>query len=89
MSDHSANFVDIAGAQYGDVTVLDFLGTTHGHAIWACRCACGVEFEEQSGNLRSGKVRRCLKCRLRLQPLRAKLMNGARLIARAKRRAHV
>ena len=87
MTDHSANFVDIAGEQFGNVTVLDFVGSTRGHALWSCRCTCGVEFEEQSGNLRSGKVKRCNACRLKLQPLRMRLVTGARLIAR--RRAHV
>ena len=50
----------VAGAKYGDLTVLRREGTDHrGEATWRCACACGSECVSKSYALRRGVTTHC------------------------------
>lgn len=51
---------DLAGRQFGRVTVLEKVGRSSGRiAIYHCRCECGTEFDAYASNLKSGRTRSC------------------------------
>jgi len=59
IGEHSPNFVDLAGRRFGYLTVIEFVGKSHGHARWRCRCDCGRETTSQSGDLKRGISKSC------------------------------
>lgn len=50
---------DILGAQFGDLTVLEFVGNRNGHYFWRCKCACGKETVVRQNYLLAGKTKSC------------------------------
>jgi hypothetical protein len=55
---------DLAGQQFGDLTVVSLAGRkSNGHGApktyWKCLCSCGETKEVAIGNLRSGQVKSC------------------------------
>lgn len=51
---------DLAGRQFGRVTVLEKVGRSSGRiSIYRCRCECGMEFDAYASNLKSGRTRSC------------------------------
>jgi hypothetical protein len=51
--------VDMTGKQVGQLSVLSFVKTDNGRAIWLCRCGCGKDKEISGKLLRSGKIVSC------------------------------
>lgn len=55
---------DLTGYESKYYTVLRRIGT-HRHGknsvcpVWLCRCACGTEFAEKTGNIVSGQRKSC------------------------------
>ena len=55
-----ANFIDEAGNQYGNLTVLRQAETTeNGQARWFCHCICGKDVEVLGRNLRGRHTKSC------------------------------
>jgi hypothetical protein len=59
VSRRGRNFKDEAGRRFGRLIVVEFAGMRKGHAIWRCRCDCGVVAIVRSIKLRSGQTRSC------------------------------
>lgn len=61
-------FIDITGQRFGDWTVVEKAESLRrgGFSVarWLCRCACGAERIVEGTNLRSGRTRRCMACRV-------------------------
>lgn len=59
---------DITGFQYGDLTVLGFIGRrfseNSSRYLWLCKCSCGKKTQVDSGNLKSGHTKGCGHSRL-------------------------
>lgn len=51
---HAHNFNDLTGKQYGNLTVIKYLGNKNGQSRWLCRCICGNEVERLGVSLKSG-----------------------------------
>ena len=55
-----SRLMDLSGQTFGRLTVLDRCGkTSHGNAIWRCRCECGAEIQVAAGQLRAATTRSC------------------------------
>lgn len=54
-------FMDLAGRQYGRLTVVaaETTRSINRYRTWVCRCSCGNEKVVTSGDLQSGHVRSC------------------------------
>lgn len=50
-------FIDITGDTYGDLVVLERVGTKG--PMWLCRCSCGNTVEVEKDNLRLGRTTSC------------------------------
>lgn len=55
--------VDIAGEQFGKLTVIERAGAKHGRMMWRCRCQCNNETIVRGNDVRSGNTTSCGKCR--------------------------
>ena len=86
MSEHAHNFINLEGETFGEVRVLEFVERKRRHTLWRCLCSCGLEFTESTSNLRSGVVRRCKACRLRLLPLRGRIAQSAAKLKAARKK---
>ena len=69
---HNSNFVDIAGKQFLNLTVLNYagylLGKNNKHTnLWHCECSCGQKRQIITHNLISGKAKSCGCRRKRLR----------------------
>ena len=69
---HNSNFVDIAGKQFHNLTVLNYagylLGKNNKHTnLWHCECSCGQKRQIITHNLISGKAKSCGCRRKRLR----------------------
>ena len=51
--------IDLTGQKYGSIEVLERAGTKGNHALWKCKCVCGIEFNATSNNLRTGNTKSC------------------------------
>lgn len=51
----SANMINIAGAQFGELTVIKYVGENK----WLCKCSCGEESIHFSHNLRRSETISC------------------------------
>lgn len=51
--------IDMAGQRFGYMDVLRFSHTEKSHAMWLCRCECGVEKAVAGKLLRAGKTVSC------------------------------
>lgn len=53
-------FIDLAGQQFGSLTVLSFAGTNKKHeAMWICACKCGNQVTVRGRNLIHEKKKSC------------------------------
>lgn len=52
---HNKNLIDLTGIQFGDWTVLEYVGELR----WKCRCSCGAVSNVLGYNLRSGHSKSC------------------------------
>lgn len=53
---HSHNFVDLTGKQFGDLAVFAYEGKDKNrHSMWRCRCSCGNELVVSSTALKAGQ----------------------------------
>lgn len=59
MTGHSRRKVDLAGQQYGRLTVLRRAENVGSRTAWLCRCACGREVVVKTCHLRDGHTRSC------------------------------
>ena len=50
---------DIIGFQFGELTVLEFLGVKNRLRLYKCRCSCGKEIEAFGTYLRRGRKTSC------------------------------
>ncbi len=50
---------DLTGKVFGRWTAIRFSHVSRGHYYWICRCACGLEYPVDGGNLRSGHSTNC------------------------------
>lgn len=51
--------VDILGRRFGKLTVIKYLGSKNGRAMWRCRCDCGNEIDTYSSYLQTGDTKSC------------------------------
>lgn len=51
--------VQLHGQRFGKLTVTDFAGLNDEHAIWICRCDCGIIRRVRGVALRRGRVTHC------------------------------
>jgi hypothetical protein len=51
---------DIIGQQFSQLTPEEYLG----HRVYRCRCTCGNTREASATELRTGKIKRCLDCKI-------------------------
>jgi hypothetical protein len=51
--------VDLTGKRFGMLLVLERAGSKNGHAAWLCKCDCGKEKVNRSGDLVNGKSTSC------------------------------
>jgi hypothetical protein len=51
--------LNLAGQQFGRLSVTKRIGSHHGKSLWLCRCACGTETKADAGALRAGHTRSC------------------------------
>lgn len=58
---HGNRFTNLAGREYGRLTVVSLAGQRprSGESLWACRCVCGTEKVVSTGKLQSGNTRSC------------------------------
>ena len=57
---HPANYVDLTGQVFGQLTVLERYGSTpNGSALWLCQCSCGNTTIQRTAVLRNGHVVSC------------------------------
>lgn len=52
---NTSAFKDLSGQQFGDWTVLKFLG----NQMWLCKCSCGIEKAVHGYSLTTGKSKSC------------------------------
>ncbi len=87
MTDHAHNFIDLTGESFGTVTVIEWVGReVKNEALWRCVCRCKRELIAAGSSLRRGGIHRCNKCRLKLMPIRARLLNSERAMKRRKKK---
>lgn len=53
------NKADLIGQKFGMLTVMDYLYSHNGNAVWKCRCDCGNETRASTGSLRFGAIVSC------------------------------
>lgn len=53
-----SNFIDLTGAVFGRLLVLQYAGYEKG-AQWVCECECGKQVKVRSDHLRYGRVHSC------------------------------
>jgi hypothetical protein len=54
------NIKDETGNKYGMLSVIEFHGRDNkGHALWVCKCLCGVKSIVRGYSLRSGNTMSC------------------------------
>ena len=51
--------IELAGKQFGYLTVVERTGKKDGNILWRCRCKCGREGEFQATHLLTGKTMSC------------------------------
>lgn len=51
--------IDLTGKQFGNLTVIEYLGRKHHASYWKCRCECGNEVNCYYGNLIRGTSTSC------------------------------
>ena len=56
---HAWNFIDITGKRFGLLTVIKYAETIGKHAMWECRCDCGISKIFRGGHIKSGASRSC------------------------------
>lgn len=54
--------LDLAGKQFGLLTVIERVRDSHGHIKWRCLCECGSETVSYAGNLIAHGVSSCRSC---------------------------
>lgn len=54
--------IDLTGQPFGELIVLNRVGSVHTSSLWLCQCSCGRTTETTSGRLRSGDTRSCGQC---------------------------
>jgi hypothetical protein len=65
--------LDLVGQWFGRLEVLERAGSYRNtHAMWRCRCRCGVEVVVVGKNIRSGNTQSCGCALVQLNKLRAK-----------------
>lgn len=67
---------NIVGRKFGQLTVIERIGSINGHSYWKCQCDCGQYINVQGGNLKSGGVKSC-GCLLRNNPSRITAVRNA------------
>jgi hypothetical protein len=55
--------LDLTGRVFGQWTVEGRAGSSHGFALWWCRCACGRQQTVRGANLLHGQSSKCWRCR--------------------------
>lgn len=56
----NVNFKDLTGMKFGEWDVIAFYDTDkHDHALWVCKCSCGVEKIVAGSNLIRGRSTNC------------------------------
>ena len=63
---HAVTFKDLKGLRFGAYEALEYVGTVSEknlHAVWRCRCDCGVEKNVRAQGLLVGTASRCDECR--------------------------
>jgi len=53
---------DYVGQKFGDLLVIEKLGTIKQHSYYKVKCSCGKEFDIMGGDLQSGNTTSCLEC---------------------------
>ena len=56
--------VNLLDEEFGQLTVVGFVGRRNGQTMWVCRCDCGRVGEYHAGNLRAGRSSKCAQCQL-------------------------
>ncbi|MBC1524784.1 AP2 domain-containing protein [Listeria booriae] len=50
---------DLTGQKFGRLTVVSFIRSQKGNALWKCKCECGNEHEALAQGLKRGNVKSC------------------------------
>lgn len=51
--------LELAGQQFGALSVIAECGQRYGQVLWSCRCACGAATTALSAELKSGARKSC------------------------------
>lgn len=51
--------INLIGQKFYQLSVIEFVGTENGSAIWKCKCDCGNEITARGARLRNGHVKSC------------------------------
>jgi len=51
--------IDLTGQKFGRLTVIKYVGSAKGGALWECKCECGGMKKVESYSLRSGNTQSC------------------------------
>lgn len=51
--------LDLAGKQFGKLTVIERIENRGKHAQWLCKCECGNDYRVITGSLTSGNTKSC------------------------------
>ena len=54
-----ARTVNLKGKRYGKLTVVEYVGSKNGRAVWKCKCDCGNTVNVYSSYLRTGDTKSC------------------------------
>lgn len=54
--------INLAGQQFGKLSVVCKAQSSKGHTRWKCQCSCGNKVIVDGGNLRSGHTQSCGHC---------------------------
>lgn len=52
-------FIDLSGQRFGRLTVIGYVGSRTGYALWLCNCECGSQTVAVGKDLRAGKTVSC------------------------------
>lgn len=52
-------YKDLTGLQFGDLTVLEHIGSDNGNALWLCQCVCGEKVIKRAYSLKEGTLHKC------------------------------
>lgn len=55
----NGRFIDMTGHVFGALSVIGFVGSKKGKAIWACECMCGNVTQVAGNSLRTGNTKSC------------------------------